>query len=166
MYATYKRKKGGGKMINNPSRRLAEVWGDTVVLKELFMSSVLGIVLTMTGYILGTKYFTSMETLDSGLAKGYSLMIGILGCVLAGVVSAILFKPKRIVEEKYEQEDIEEVLKAAGMSLEEEAQALANVDPDILEELKELNLKALLDLREIGFSNMKAKKGGEVDVNI
>lgn len=139
-------------------KRLAEVWGDTVVLKELFLSSVLGITLTMSGYILGTRFFSSMENLDPGLAKGYSLMIGIIGCVLSGIISAILFKPKRVVEEKIERENIEEVIKHGGMTLEEEIIALSTVDEQILDEIKELNLTALLELKPVEGSPDKKRK--------
>lgn len=150
-------------MEANSSKRFAEVWGDTVVLKELFYSAVLGIVLTMAGYILGTRYFSSIESIDAGLAKGYALMVGILGCILAGIISAKLFKPKRVVEEKFEQEDIKTVLAAAGMTLEEEVQALATVDADIIEELKDLNLTMLLELKDTE-SKTNLPKGGGLDV--
>lgn len=154
-------------MDNNPGRRLALVWGDTVALKELFIASIIGIVLTLGGYIIGRNFFRGMENLEPGLANGYALMVGIIGCVLAGVISAVLFKPKRIIEEKFEQEDIAEVLKADGMTVEEEAAYLATVDPQILEELKDLNLTALLELREKGkvSADKGAKKGGEMNVN-
>lgn len=147
-------------MKADTNKPFAEVWGDTVALKELFASSVLGIILTMTCYILGNRYFSAMKTLDPGLAKGYALMVGITGCVLAGVIAAILFKPKRVVEEKFEQEDIVAVLAAGGMTLEEEAQALAAVDPQILEELKDLNLTALLDLKPADNAPQQTKGGG------
>jgi len=151
-------------MGTNSKKPLAEVWGDTLALNELFYASVLGIVLTMTGYILGTRYFSGRPDLDPGLAKGYALMFGIIGCVLAGVISAKLFKPKRVIEEKYEQEDIKAVLAAAGMTLEEEAQALANIDADILKEMEDLELYALLDLRETGKATEQSIKGGGLNV--
>ncbi|MDN5299129.1 MAG: hypothetical protein PWP51_1682 [Clostridiales bacterium] len=137
-------------MDQHSDKRLAEVWGDTVVLKELFMASVLGIVLTMAGYILGRSYFGSIEGLDVGLQKGYSLMVGILGCVVSAVISAKLFKPKRIVDEQFENDSIEEIVKFAGMSMAEEIEAIKDVDPEIVAELEALQLKAMLDLRNKG----------------
>ncbi|WP_026896133.1 hypothetical protein [Clostridiisalibacter paucivorans] len=146
-------------MESTTNKRLAEVWGDTVVLKELFFSSILGITLTMLGYILGSKFFSGIETLEPGLVKGYALMIGIIGCVLSGILSAKLFKPKRIVEEKFEQENIEDVIKSGGMTLEEEILALSTVDKQILDEMEELNLTALLELRS-KTDNENKEKGG------
>ncbi|MBS7525090.1 hypothetical protein KHM83_00215 [Fusibacter paucivorans] len=137
-------------MDQHSDKRLAEVWGDTVVLKELFIASVLGIVLTMAGYILGRSYFGSIEGLDVGLQKGYSLMVGILGCVVSAVISAKLFKPKRIVDEQFENDSIEEIVKFAGMSMAEEIEAIKDVDPEIVAELEALQLKAMLDLRNKG----------------
>jgi len=105
--------------VSNKSRSYVEVSGDTVILNELFFSAVIGIVLTMAGYLIGVNYFSGIENLDPGLIKGYSLMTGIIGCIIAAVISAKLFKPKRIVEEKFEQEEIEKIIAAAGMTVEE-----------------------------------------------
>jgi len=127
---------------------LAEVWGDTVVLKELLLASLIGIILTMAGYLIGRSVFSNLSGLDEGLVKGYSLMVGILGCVLSGVISAILFKPKRIVEEQYEGGDIEDILKFGGVTLEEEIEALQSVDPQILAEMRSLQLSGLLQLKD------------------
>ena len=45
------------------------------------------------------------------------------------------------------QEDIAAVLKAGDMTLEEETLAMTNLDSQVLSEMQELNLQALLDLR-------------------
>lgn len=127
---------------------LAEVWGDTVVLRELLLASILGIVLTMSGYLIGRYIFGQMPNIEEGLAKGYSLMIGIIGCVVSAIISANLFKPKRVVEEQFEVDNIEEIIKFGGMTLEEEIEALQNVDPQVLREMEELNLKGLLQLKD------------------
>lgn len=145
-------------MVVNSGKRYAEVWGDTVVLKELLLSSVIGIILTMTGYLLGARLFVGNPNIEPSLAKGYSLMVGIGGCIIAAVIAANLFKPKRVVEEHFEQEDIKAVLEAAGYTLEEEAMAIAAADPDIIAELEDLNLTALLDLRPLGEKLLKEKK--------
>jgi hypothetical protein len=127
-------------------QQLTEVWGDTVNLKELLIASILGIVLTMTMYLIGRNIFLSMEGIDEGLAKGYSLLVGIVGCLASAVISAKMFKPKRSIEEKYESENIEEILHAAGMTLEDEIEALRTVDPEIIAEMEEYELYALLAL--------------------
>lgn len=132
--------------MENKKVQLTEVWGDTVDLKELMIASILGIALTMAMYLVGRSIFLKIEGLDVGLAKGYSLLLGIVGCIASGVISAKLFKPKRVIEEKFENENIEEILKAAGMTVEDEINALRNVDPAIIAEMEEFELYSLLEL--------------------
>ncbi len=144
-------------MADNRKKQYAEVWGDTLVLRELFISSILGVALTMIGYFLGVRYFAGVKGIDPALITGYALMTGILGCIVAGFIAAKLFKPKRVIEEMIVQEDIEAVLKAGGMSLEEEVEALAGVDEQVLEEMRELNLTALLDLRPATYKGGNSK---------
>ena len=134
-------------MANHSVKKFAEVWGDTLVLKELFFSAILGIALTMAGYLLGVRYFAGIQGLSKSLITGYSLMTGIIGCVAAGTIASKLYKPKRTVEDMIVQEDIAAVLKAGDMTLEEETLAMTNLDSQVLSEMQELNLQALLDLR-------------------
>ena len=134
-------------MANHSVKKFAEVWGDTLVLKELFFSAILGIALTMAGYLLGVRYFAGIQGLSKSLITGYALMTGIIGCVAAGTIASKLYKPKRTVEDMIVQEDIAAVLKAGDMTLEEETLAMTNLDSQVLSEMQELNLQALLDLR-------------------
>lgn len=141
-----------------------EVWGDTVVITELLWSAVICIAVTMIFYFIGNRIFLGREGMDIGLAKGYSLLIGILGCVFSAIACAAMFKPKRRVEERLEQEDILHVLEAAGITPEEEADALSKVDPDIIKEMEDLELYSLLALIPEGSPNYKPeyrqKSGG------
>lgn len=41
---------------------LTEVWGDTVNIKELAISIILGVIFTMCFYLIGRKIFMSMGT--------------------------------------------------------------------------------------------------------
>ena len=134
-------------MANHSVKKFAEAWGDTLVLKELFFSAILGIALTMAGYLLGVRYFAGIQGLSKSLITGYALMTGIIGCVAAGTIASKLYKPKRTVEDMIVQEDIAAVLKAGDMTLEEETLAMTNLDSQVLSEMQELNLQALLDLR-------------------
>jgi 2C-methyl-D-erythritol 2,4-cyclodiphosphate synthase len=142
-------------VANHSTKQFAEVWGDTLVLKELFLSAVLGIALTMAGYLIGVSYFAGIKGLSKSLITGYALMTGIVGCVAAGVIASMLYKPKRTVEDMIVQEDIAAVLKAGDMTLEEETLAMNNLDKQVLAEMQELNLQVLLDLRT-------STKGGDV----
>lgn len=131
---------------NQQHKPYVEVWGDTVDLKHLLYSSVLGIVFTLGMYLVGRTIFLNIEGLEIGLAKGYSLLVGIVGCLAAAVISAKLFKPKRSIEEKNEGASMEEILEAAGMTVEEEIAALRNLDPKLIAEMEELELWGLLAL--------------------
>ena len=55
------------------------VWGDTVVLKELAISAVICVILTMVFYLAGRTGLLQIQSLDPALAKGYSLLVGIVG---------------------------------------------------------------------------------------
>ena len=134
---------------------LTEVWGDTVKLSQLGIAALLGIILTMAFYIVGNNIFSQMENIEASLAKGYALLTGILGCCLSAAISAKFFKPKRIIEEHAESADIAEILALGGTTVEEEAKALATLDPKVIAEMEDLELYALLALIPEGSPNYK-----------
>lgn len=84
-----------------------EVWGDTVDPKELGISALLCIVTTMAFFLIGRSVLSGISTLDPGLAKGYSLLVGILGCFIGAAVCAKMFKPKRKIMIQFEREYIQ-----------------------------------------------------------
>lgn len=124
----------------------SEVWGDRVILKELFRACLLGIFLTMLFYLSSKNIISKKEGLDAELVNGYALIFGVFGCLISGLISTKKFKPKRIVQEQYEIENIEDILKSAGISLDEEIKNISEVDKDIIKELENLKLYALLSL--------------------
>ncbi|MCY7008897.1 hypothetical protein OCK72_09695 [Fusobacterium simiae] len=142
-----------------------EVWGDTVILKELLYSCIIGVFLTMAMFFLGQKIFHNFESIDKSLANGYALLIGVIGCITSGAICAKLFHPKRTVEEKFEFENIENILESAGITLEEEKEALSRLDSEVIKELEDLELYALLALIPEDSKNYKKEykekvKGG------
>lgn len=153
----HEKKVSGADSAKEKNQKFTEVWGDTVLLGELGVAAILGVVLTMGFYLVGHGIFSGMETIDPSLAKGYSLLVGIVGCFLSAAVSAKLFKPKRIVEEHVESADIEEILAFGGTTVEEEAAALATLDPKIIAEMEELELYALLALIPESSPNYKTE---------
>lgn len=150
----------------NSSKKYTRVWGDIVSLKELVLASIIGITITMGMFFLGKYIFSEIFTnLDADLANGYALLVGVSGVFVSGIISANLFKPKRKIEEKIEQEEIVDILKTAGMTLEEEAQALAEAPADVIAEMEELELYGLLALIPEDSKNYKPEykeklKGG------
>lgn len=123
-----------------------EVWGDTVVPKELGISAAICIVTSMAFYLLGRLLLSSILTMEAGLIKGYSLLIGIVGTFIGAYICAKQFRPKRKISIDFEEEDIESILKAAGMTVEEESEALRTVSPQIIKEMEDLELYSLLAL--------------------
>ncbi|GAA2170869.1 hypothetical protein GCM10009846_02710 [Agrococcus versicolor] len=77
--------------------RLLEVWGDTVDSRHLVWSIVLGVGLGAPTYLLAAWAFGQLEV-DPGLQRSYALLAGIAACIVAAVIAARLFAPKRIVE--------------------------------------------------------------------
>ena len=105
------------------------------------------------------------ENIEKSLANGYALLIGVIGCIASGAICAKLFRPKRTVEEKFEFENIENILESAGITLEEEREALSKLDSETIKELEDLELYALLALIPEDSKNYKKEykekaKGG------
>jgi len=134
---------------------LTEVWGDTVNLKELLCSVLLGIVFTMGFYLIARHFFLQIDSIEDSLAKGYALFVGIAGCLISSVISAKLFEPKRVISEMNQQHDIEDVLAHAGMTVEDEIDALIHLDPEIIKEMEKFSLYSLLALIPEGQPNYK-----------
>lgn len=131
-------------------RRYYEVWGDTVDLRELAFSAVIGTVLALGLYLLGVSFLRAYsQSLETGLLKGYSLLVGVIGVILAGVISAKLFKPKReVLVEAFSKQDIADslgaVLAELELSSEEEQGALNSIEERLKKEMEELGLYTLL----------------------
>jgi hypothetical protein len=81
------------------SAALAEVWGDTVDLRHLAWAIVLGIAISVAAFELGKRLLLSVVS-DAAIVRADAMLIGLGGCVVAGVVSAVLFRPKRVVVEQ------------------------------------------------------------------
>lgn len=134
---------------------LTEVWGDTVNIKELAISIILGVIFTMCFYLIGRRIFLGIGSIEENLAKGYALFVGIAGCFIAAVISAKAFRPKRIVGELDSTTDVAEVLEYAHITPEEEGEALSKVGLDVIKEMEDLELYGLLALIPEGANNYK-----------
>ncbi|MFI5717872.1 hypothetical protein [Nocardia sp. NPDC051750] len=101
-----------------------EVWGDTVVGRHLAVSVVIGVGVSLAALLLSNWAFSSFVTNDS-LADAYALLVGIAGCVIAGLICGRLFRPKRIVvTDVTEDAAVGEVIN----TLREERQGLGSLD--------------------------------------
>lgn len=89
---------------------LVEVWGDTVDERHVKIAVALSVLLAVPSFLGARALFTA--TMDNqDLARTYAMLAGLAACLLAAVISARFFKPKRIVTER--QLEPEEQIAAA-----------------------------------------------------
>lgn len=126
---------------NKPATgQLVEVWGDTVSYGELIKAIVIGVVVSLTVFFTA-KYLIEGVVTDTALAHAYAMLAGLGGCLLAGFISARLFKPKRQVLEGGAADS--EWLQSVLTELKDEGKDLgdmADLSPAVIEELKALQL--------------------------
>lgn len=120
-----------------------EVWGDTVDSRHMATSIWLGVgIATPTFLISRTVFSRTVE--NQTLAGSYALLLGLAGCLVAAVIAARLFKPKRIVQESHatlesRQEALDAIVEQGG-----EWTDPADLDPAVQDELRQLGLYDVL----------------------
>lgn len=125
--------------------RLVEVWGDTVDERHVKIAVALGIIFAVPTYLGAKAAFTgAMDNQD--LAHTYAMLSGLLACLISALISARLFKPKRVVTER--QLDPEQQI-AAAMEL---AQL-----PLGLGKLEDLTPAEAEDMRRLGLYDVFAE---------
>lgn len=143
---------------NVAKQQLLEVWGDTVDSRHLLASIGLGIGIAVPIYLLADWGFDVLTEGDA-LSHSYALVVGLAACILAAVVAANLFKPKRVI---HIGEATAGSREAAMDAIEDEIGPLG--DPDelpaaTLREVKELGLYD--DLRAQHEKNVRKLAKGE-----
>lgn len=121
--------------------QLAEVWGDTVDLRHLAWAIGIGIGISVLGFYSASEWLASIVE-SRQLAHAYAMLAGLAGCIIAGVICARAFAPKRAVTEteisvdpQWRQEVLDELAQqSGGMG------RLADLPPVAVQELKELKL--------------------------
>jgi multidrug transporter EmrE-like cation transporter len=77
---------------------LFEVWGDTVDGRHLIYSIGIGAIVSLGAFFLAQYLLVGwVDSLQ--MARAYAMLVGIVGCLAGGAISASLFKPKRNVVE-------------------------------------------------------------------
>ena len=124
--------------------QLAEVWGDTVDLGHLAWSIGIGIGISVIGFFAASHWLSAIVE-SKQLAHAYAMLAGLAGCVLAGVICARLFAPKREVTEQdiasnpqWRAEVLRELEQQPGG-----LGSVADLPPAVVQELKELKLYEL-----------------------
>ena len=120
----------------------AEVWGDTVDLRHLAWSVVLGIGISSGAFFVGKNVLTAFVP-DVAIARAYAMLVGLAGCLIAGTICAFLFKPKReVVEHATDESERMRVLEqlaaqSGGLG------SIEDLSPAARAEMKELGLLEL-----------------------
>lgn len=126
---------------------LYEVWGDTVDSRHLVASIAVGAVCSLGVFFLAERLLTGWVE-SAQMARAYAMLLGILGSLLGGAVSACLFKPKRHVVEHvtdpaWRLQVIEELrVEYGGIG------QPTDLPPEVRAELRELGLERLFDEAE------------------
>ena len=123
-----------GKMV------YADVWGDRVKVKSMLIAMLIGVVICLSMFTLG-KHILAATGVDESMANSYSLLFGVAGSLISAVISGILFKPQReLNEEDIETDDKAAIIKELNLDMKAEAEALAHTDKRTIQEMKELGL--------------------------
>mgnify|MGYP006944714658 CR=1 FL=1 len=124
--------------------RLAEVWGDTVDLRHLAWAIAIGTGISVLGFYLTSRWLATVVE-SRQLAHAYAMLAGLAGCVIAGVICARAFPPKREVTEldtsndpEWRREVLEELARQPGG-----LGTVQDLPPAVVQELKELKLYEL-----------------------
>ena len=126
--------------LSPPKRQnLYEVWGDTIDGRDLMLSIGIGAVVSLGAYF-GALYLLQPIVESAQMAKTYAMLVGVLGCLGAGVISAKLFPPKRDVQEHaadpaFREQVVADLLKEYGS-----LGRLEDLSEEVIAELRELEL--------------------------
>ena len=77
---------------------LYEVWGDTVDGRHLIYAIAIGAAVSLSAFFTAQHFFVGWVS-NVQMARAYAMLVGIVGCLAGGAISAKLFKPKRHVVE-------------------------------------------------------------------
>ena len=122
--------------------RLVNIWEDTVDFRELLIGLAGGSALGFVAYSLSLRAFTAyLPGQAPGLIKGYALMGGIVGCVCAAVIVALLVKPKRNFRHADDGPiDRAALLRGLALDPDEERRALESASPKVIREMQDLQI--------------------------
>ncbi|QTD43163.1 hypothetical protein [Sporosarcina sp. Te-1] len=115
-----------------------EILGDTISERQLIVSIVLSVGVSLGGYKLGQAILPSFA--EERMVDSYSLLLGIAGTVMVLVLNSLLFRPKRIlVEDELSATSMADVFADLQLDLQEELR-LIEEDPITKKELDELGV--------------------------
>jgi hypothetical protein len=127
----------------SPKRQnLYEVWGDTIDGRDLAMSIGIGAVVSLGAYFAAQQVLHHLVE-SAQMARAYAMLIGILGCLAGGAISARLFAPKRDVQENVADQSFREQVVADLLKEYGSLGRLEDLSAEVIAELRELELYEL-----------------------
>ena len=123
-------------------QRLVNIWEDTVDLRQLLIGLACGSALGFASYVIAVRAFTAyFPEQTPSLIKGYALMTGIAGCVMAAAIIGTVFKPKRVLRETDQGPiDRSAMIRDLALDPEEERRALDTASPKLIREMQQLQV--------------------------
>lgn len=141
---------------------LYEVWGDTVDVRHLVYAIVIGAIVSLSAFFTA-QHFLLEWVASAQMARAYAMLVGIVGCLVGGAISASLFKPKRhVVEHEADPAWRSQILKDLQSEFGDLGR-LADLPPETIAELKEMDLYELFVDYEKGLHNVEADPAPAVD---
>lgn len=121
---------------------LYEVWGDTVDGRHLIYSIAIGAVVSLGAFFIAQQLLANWVA-SQQMARAYAMLVGIVGCLAGGAISAALFKPKRhVIEHQADPAWRAEVLKELESEFGDLGK-LSDLPPETIAELHEMDLYQL-----------------------
>ncbi|WP_198018850.1 hypothetical protein [Azorhizobium doebereinerae] len=122
-----------------PAGHLAEVWGDVVDLRHLAAAVVIGAAVSLGTYLVAARIFAGFIAV-AAVGQAYAMLVGLVGCLVSGVICARLFAPKREVLETaadpaWRIAALEQLAGETGS-----IGSVADLPPEVAAEMKELGL--------------------------
>lgn len=133
---------------------LYEVWGDTVDARHLLYAIVIGAIVSLSAFFTA-QHFLLEWVASAQMARAYAMLIGIVGCLVGGTISATLFKPKRhVVEHEADPAWRSQVLSDLQNEFGDLGR-LADLPPETIKELRDMDLYDLFVEYEQGLVDAK-----------
>lgn len=126
-------------LASEQTYNLFEVWGDTIDARHLASAIAIGAAISLGAYVL-TRWTLHLIIDDAHMVHAYSMLGGIIGCLAGGVVSAMLFKPKRTVVEELVDEQFRQAVLADLVKQYGHIGHIEDLSPEVADELRELGL--------------------------
>ena len=122
---------------------LFEVWGDTADAGHLAWAIVIGLGISLSVFLIANRLLAGSGA-SASLARAYAMLAGLGGCVLSGIICAVLFKPKRevieggAVDSFWRQEVLEKLAEQYGG-----LGSVTDLPQAVVQEMKELEIYEL-----------------------